>query len=198
MNRDFTNFNHWLNVLLGDDYGQPPDAGHTAMIAEVGEGWISKMSTCKSVLDVGCGATAVADAIFIPRGIKYTGITLDKDAEIAQSMKKNVLKMDMSFMDFPDESFDLVWCRHTLEHSPFPLLTLFEFYRVSRAWLCVIVPSPIHYGRTGLNHYSVLYPDQWEFLMERAGWNIMWRDFSNDTEYRFMAEKKREKYEFKN
>ena len=37
-----------------------------------------------------------------------------------------VYEMDMHCMDFEDESFDAVWCRHTLEHSFAPLQVLYE------------------------------------------------------------------------
>lgn len=187
--RNFSNFNRYLNILFIDDYGQPPDEGHEEMIRTVMEKWISNMDS-KTVLDVGCGATAVAEPYFRERGIEYTGISLGKDAELAMAAGKNVIKADMTFLDmFEDGSFDLIWARHSVEHSPMPLITLFEFHRVSKAHLCLIVPRPQFFGRTGLQHYSVLYKDQWEFLMERAGWGVIWRD-ENAQEYRFMAEKK--------
>jgi ubiquinone/menaquinone biosynthesis C-methylase UbiE len=196
MMRDFTNINRYLNILMEDDYGQPPDKGHEAMIREVINKWMVNMSS-KSVLDVGCGATAIAQPYFAKLGIEYTGVSLGKDAEAAKEMGKNVHKADMSFLDiFPEASFDLIWARHVLEHSPMPLLTLFEFYRVSRAHLCLIVPKPQYFGRTGLQHYSVLYDDQWEFLMERAGWGVIWRDHNHSQEYRFLAEKKSVRREY--
>ena len=190
MMRDFRNLNRYLDTLLLDDYGQEPDNGHRAMIKEVMDRWISNMDS-KTVLDIGCGATAVAETFFKRRGMQYTGVSLGMDAEKAREMGKNVLMADMTFLDiFPDESFDLIWARHVVEHSPMPLLTLFEFNRVSKAHLCLIVPKPEFFGRYGKQHYSVLYDDQWEFLMERAGWGVIWRDHSNPQEYRFMSEKK--------
>ena len=195
MLRDFGHINRYLNTLMGDDYGQPPDNGHEEMIRDVMEKWISNMSS-KSVLDIGCGATAIAEPYFTQRGIEYTGIALKRDAEQAQASGKNVIMADMSFLTiFPEDSFDLIWARHVVEHSPMPLLTLFEFARVSRAHLCLIVPRPQFFGRTSKQHYSVLYKDQWEFLMERAGWGVIWRD-ENGQEYRFMAEKKSVRREY--
>lgn len=196
MMRNFTNFNRYLNALLEDDYGQPPDDGHKEMIEQVMKKWMPTMSS-KSVLDIGCGETAIAEPYFTKLGIEYTGISLGRDAELAKEAGKNVVKADMTFLDmFGDASFDLIWARHVVEHSPMPLITLFEFHRVSRAHLCLIVPKPRFFGRTGLQHYSVLYDDQWEFLMERAGWGVIWRDHSNPQEFRFMAEKKSVKREY--
>ena len=65
---------------------------------------------------------------------------------------------DQSFLDFPDRHFGLAWSRHCLEHSPMPLLTLFEYNRVLRddGFVYVEVPQPdsIHLGTP--NHYSLL------------------------------------------
>jgi SAM-dependent methyltransferase len=190
MIRDFDNVNRYLNILLSDDYGQEPDNGHTMMIKEVMDKWISNMNS-KTVLDIGCGATAIAETFFKRRGMKYTGISLGIDAEKAQALGRNVVKADMTFLPKEwDESFDLIWARHVVEHSPMPIITLFEFNRVSKAHLCLIVPKPDFFGRYGKQHYSVLYDDQWRFLMDRAGWGVIWEDHDHPQEYRFMAEKK--------
>jgi SAM-dependent methyltransferase len=191
MNRDFFNLNYYLNKLLLDVYPQPPDAGTTALIKDVMDKWIVNMTTCKSVLDIGCGATAVAEQFFTPLGMEYTGIALGEDAVNAQSLGYNVKIMDMSFLEFEDGSFDLIFARHVLEHSPMPLLTLMEWSRVARHWLCVIVPKASHFGRTGMNHYSVLEEDHWLWLMDRAGWRPMWEDHFHEQEMRFMMERKR-------
>ena len=42
---------------------------------------------------------------------------------------------DYNFLEYPDNSFDLVFSRHSLEHSPFPVLTLMEWYRVARDFM---------------------------------------------------------------
>lgn len=189
--RDYTYLDLYLNMLLGDDYGQEPDAGHTRMMQEVLDGWIANLSGCENVLDVGCGATAMASNAFGELGISYTGIALKKDAVKAQKLGKNVYEMDMNFLEFDDESFRLVFARHVLEHSPMPLLSLMEWYRVSSQWLCVVLPNPEFYGWSGLQHYSVMHPNQIEFLLDRAGWHIIWSDFTEKSELRYMCEKKR-------
>lgn len=189
--RDFGNIDIYLNSLLGDLYTQPPDAGHTQMLRECFTNWIPKLTGVKNVLDVGCGEVAIAEPFFRQLNIAYTGITLGKEAIIARKHGKNVLNMDMNFLEFEDDSFDLIWARHTLEHSPMPLLTLMEWHRVCNMFLCIILPSPDVYGRVGKNHYSVLYNDQWKFLSERAGFHVIWEDFTDKSEYRFMLEKKR-------
>jgi ubiquinone/menaquinone biosynthesis C-methylase UbiE len=55
-----------------------------------------------------------------------------------------VYEMDMHSMEFDDESFDAVWCRHTLEHSFAPLQVLAEIYRVTKndSYLFAVLPPP--------------------------------------------------------
>lgn len=198
MFRDFSHVNVYLDNLMLDIYEQPEDVGHTNMLKRVMNRWISSMSTCKSVLDVGCGATAFAEPFFKELGIEYTGVTLGKDYITAKEAGKNVYNMDMTFLDFPNDSFDLVFSRHSLEHSFSPILSLMEWHRVAKNWLCVILPNPNHYKWVGLNHYSVMHPSQIEHLMKRSEWNVIWTDFSEPSELRYMAEKERRSlYEMK-
>jgi 2-polyprenyl-3-methyl-5-hydroxy-6-metoxy-1,4-benzoquinol methylase len=128
------------------------------------------------ILDVGCGQ-GVSLEIFVAEGMKVTGITLNQtDVEICQAKGFNVLLMDQSFLDFPDQSFDMIWCRHCLEHSIFPFFTLSEFTRVLRpqGYLYVEVPAPntsCHHENNP-NHYSVLEKSMWQSLLLRSGFVI--------------------------
>lgn len=187
MNRNFKNINHYLNILLGDVYPQPVDEGHTRMAMEVFNKWIAPNKLGKSVLDVGCGDTAFMREPFESLGMEYTGIAI-------KATNPDILNMDFSFLEFGDNTFDLVFSRHALEHSPMPLLTLMEWYRVAKSFLCLILPDPEHYGWTGMNHYSVMNRDQAIWLAGRAGWRIIWEDMSEPTEIRMMFEKVRDIY----
>lgn len=192
MNRNFKDWNRYLNILLGDDYRSPPDSGHTKLMRGIMHEWITKLKNVRSVLDVGCGDVALAEPFFSALGIEYTGIALGIDVQKLKKRGKRVINDDFSFLsDFEDGSFDLIFGRHSLEHSPAPLLTLFEWNRVSRLFLCLVLPNPDHWGRTGLNHYSVLEEDQWRALLERAGWGIIW-DRKTTEEFWFMCEKRQE------
>ena len=74
-----------------------------------------------------------------------------------------MVEADFAFLDFPDAAFDLVWCRHALEHSAFPLFTLTEIYRVLRpkglVYVEALAPETACHHERNPNHYSVLGKD---------------------------------------
>lgn len=200
--RDYSHIDQYINRLYRDIYEQPEDDGHTQLAQKVIDFWMSRMTTCHSVLDVGCGQGFCQD-MFEKWGIQYEGIALGEDVVIAQQQGRNVKKMDFSFLDYSDNSVDLVFSRHSLEHSPMPLLTLMEWSRVSTNWLGVILPAHEWYTYRGKNHYSVMTTEQIENLLDISGWNVIWKDihtqpFKKDNpnsiipnEYWYMSEKKR-------
>lgn len=188
MNRDYTHFNTYLNELIGDIYEQPIDKGHSQATHEVLDNWLPKLVGCRSVVDMGCGQIA-PQSIFESYGIDYTGVAIGKDYTVARDSGKNVRMMDMTFTDFPHNSFDMVYSRHSLEHSPFPLLTMMEWHRIAKSWMLVVLPSPQHHKWTGINHYGVMNDEQFRFFLDRSGWKLIWDDFSHPEEYRYLCEK---------
>jgi SAM-dependent methyltransferase len=93
-------------------------------------------------------------------------------------------------LPFDTGQFDLVFARHVLEHSPMPLLTLMEWHRVAKQWLCVIVPDPRAFAPGGRNHYYVLSKELWRPIIARAGWAVIWEEDTREPfEHRFMCEK---------
>jgi ubiquinone/menaquinone biosynthesis C-methylase UbiE len=50
--------------------------------------------------------------------------------------------MDITDIQYPDESFDVIYCSHVLEHVPEDRQALREFYRVLRrgGWAVLLVP----------------------------------------------------------
>lgn len=193
--RDYSQIDFYLNKLYSEIYPQPEDAGHTALAQKVIDHWCSRLTTCKTILDVGAGQ-GFCQPMFERWDIEYLGVAMGEDVVKAQEQNKDVVKMDFSFLNLETESFDLVFSRHSLEHSPMPLLSLMEWYRVSKQWLGLVVPAPEHYGYVGRNHYYVLNLEQWKNLLGVAGWNPMWIDEEKGPdektwEYWIFCEKKR-------
>lgn len=174
--RDYTRIDSYLNQLAADIYPQPEgDDQHGKLAKKVIDHWLSRMTTCKSVLDVGCGE-AFCQPLFEWWNVAYEGVALGDDFINAKEKGRNVKQMDFTFLDYPDRSFDMVFSRHSLEHSPMPVLTLMEWHRVARSWLGLIMPTPEWYTYVGLNHYSVANSEQISAWADRAGWKVLWHD----------------------
>lgn len=197
--RDYKNFDSYVNKLAGEIYPQPEDPGHTQLSQKVIDHWLSRMTTCFSVLDVGCG-TGFCQTMFENWNIRYEGICLGEDYLVGKRLGRNVKRMDFTFLDYPDSSFDMIFSRHSLEHSPFPIITLMEWARVSTNWLGLVLPAPEWYTYKGLNHYSVMNFDQIQVMLDVSGWNVMWKDIDQlpngngvltPHEYWLMCERKR-------
>lgn len=181
--RDYTHIDRYLDILQGDVYTQPPDNGHQAAIDDVITKLVSGLHNTEKILDVGC-AQGQAIATLAQYG-DVTGVTLGQDAEMAQSNGFDVRHADMTFLPFDNDSFDLIFARHVIEHSPMPLITLMEWYRVSKNLLILIFPSYAHYKAQGQNHYYVLMASQWRQLVLRAGWEIVMEDRSMELQTPF-------------
>ena len=169
LERDYDQFDKYVTQLTQDVYAQPPDAGQQAMGENVINTYGRIPQGLKTVLDVGCGQGQFKEPLEA-LGLEWTGITLGEDYQVCKENGLNVHEVDMTFMPFEDNSFDMVFARHTLEHSPFPLITLMEFRRVCSGYLLMIVPATDMFEYRGANHYSVLPFDLWDWLLKRSGW----------------------------
>ena len=152
------------------------------------------------ILDVGCGQ-GPALGWLRENGYRAIGVTInEEDLEVCRSKGFEVYSMDQSFLEFPDEAFDLLWVRHCIEHSIFPFYTLSEFYRVLKAGAYLYLEMPIpdtrcqHEGNG--NHYSVLTNGMWMSLIQRTGFiNITRADITvplplgTDTYWAFISQK---------
>jgi SAM-dependent methyltransferase len=185
--RDYSHIDDYIDSLVQDVYAQTPDREHMINTRNVIYQYVVGLGDCHSVLDIGCGQ-GMAAQVFMDIGVEYTGIGMGNDVQVCQERGLCVTEMDMSFMTFPDDSFDLLFARHVLEHSPMPLLTLMEWHRVSRQHLLLVLPDPKDYGFVGRNHYSVMTRPQARWMLRRAGWKITSAEFI-DKEYRFMCVK---------
>ena len=114
----------------------------------------------------------------VPFAIEHPGPDFDAGPHAfldtaAVMMLCDAVEMDFSFLDFDDQTFDLIWCRHALEHSFMPLFVLSEIHRVTKPGgvVYIEVPSPgtnAQHERNP-NHYSVLGLRMWLQLIQRAG-----------------------------
>jgi SAM-dependent methyltransferase len=179
-----------MNTLAGDIYPQPPDSGHQTMLENICKKWLPTLTNLHSILDVGC-AQGQAFPVLKRYAKRVEGVTLGSDVDICRAKSIKAKLADMSFLPYIDEYFDLIFARHVLEHSPAPLLSLMEWWRVSKQWLMLIMPDPKHYGYIGKNHYYVLNRQQVDNLLKVAGWHPIWKDDEEKTEIRMFCEKVR-------
>ena len=183
-------FESFLERIKKETYPEPPSELHTAITIKMIDEFLNKhpLPEDKRILDVGCGQ-GVALEYFEAKRFSPIGITLNnEDLSVCKQKGYEVYEMDQSFLDFNDEEFDLIWCRHCLEHSVFPYLTLIEFFRVLKykGHLYIEVPATDTSCRhqSNQNHYSVLNKSMWVALIKRTGFDIL---LVNNIEFEVVA-----------
>ncbi len=176
---EFKKIERFLERIRGDVYPEPQSQLHSQLTDKMFDYFMLKygLAPASRVLDIGCGQGA-ALALFKNKGLAAMGITIGReDLEICRASGFDVYEMDQSFLEFEDNCFDFIWCRHCLEHSIFPYYTLSEFQRVLKpgAFLYVEVPAPetscSHQNNP--NHYSVLGKGMWLSLFQRSGFQVL-------------------------
>ena len=169
--RNYERLDQYLDLLKRDVYPEAETSSHDEITQKVFDLFIVPHGQIiQSALDVGCGQ-GVALKRFSSLGIDAVGITLSReDHDFCLNRGFRVALMDQSFLEHPGRSFDLVYARHVLEHSPFPVLTLFEFNRVLKPYgfLYVEVPQAESIHCANPNHYSMLGKRSLTQLFKRA------------------------------
>lgn len=163
-----------LETLKKSVYAEPKFAWHESVMDSAFDQFV-KDSSFKTVLDVGFG-TGYSLEKFRKLGINPIGITLDNtEFQNALLLKYDVRMMDMSELDFDDDYFDLIWCRHTLEHSAMPMISLMEFHRVleNGGYLYIEVPTDNIMHIENPNHYSLFSNATWLALFRKAKFTIL-------------------------
>lgn len=168
-------FQEFRDYCLTHVYSEPDSILHTNIMNQMVDMIQKTYPPEGKMLDVGCG-TGYAMHRFRELGNSsdMMGLTLSHiDAEAARARGFEVVEQDMSFTDFKDNTFDYLWVRHSLEHSPYPLLTLREFHRIMKPGAAAYIEMPSPKCERLLedydNHYSIMGAKQWQCLMKRAG-----------------------------
>jgi ubiquinone/menaquinone biosynthesis C-methylase UbiE len=172
-----TNF---LNKVSSEVYSEPDSAMHTKMIDQIVPDLEKNQlgdNKDQAILDIGCGQGYAMEKFKEAGFTNIKGITMsNEDVKATKDRGFECENMDQSFMTFADESFDFLFVRHCLEHSPFPYFTLGEFRRVlktgGKAYIEMPAPDnfrPIEYMA---NHYSVMGAKQWASLFLRHKFQI--------------------------
>jgi|TARA_R110000751_G_scaffold66248_1_gene135248 2-polyprenyl-3-methyl-5-hydroxy-6-metoxy-1,4-benzoquinol methylase len=171
--------NHFQDKIDKDIYSEPKSQLHYSVIEPQAQNFLSqfKIQKDKSVIDIGCG-----DGYFLSllqkNGFKdLAGVTKGKE-DITNCVDKGIKKIydtDMTFTHIK-EKYDVLWCRHCLEHSPYPYLTLHEFNRLIKlnGHAYIEVPEAEGYVKheNNANHYSMLTKRNWVSLILRCGFDI--------------------------
>ena len=174
-------FNRYTKLALTTVYSEPEDGNfHTQLIPKMVDQFFKsqELDIASFILDVGCGQGTFIDCV---KELGYTnviGVTYNKeDVDACNAKKHTTIQADMSdLIPIANNSIDFIWCRQALEHSPYPLFTLYEFNRVLRtgAQMYIEVPAPecLRGFEFNPNHYSVLGDRMWASLLTKSGFTI--------------------------
>ena len=171
--------NNFEKKIDNDIYSEPKSKLHYGVIEPQAQKFLDtfEIKEDKSVIDIGCG-----DGYFLSllqkAGFKnLVGVTKhDEDIKNCTNYGlKDIRKTDMTFTGIK-ENFDVLWCRHVLEHSPYPYLTLHEFNRLVKMGGHAYIEVPEAEGyikhENNANHYSMLTKRNWVSLILRCGFDI--------------------------
>lgn len=178
---DKDKFDRYLKQALSTVYSEPDTPNfHTPIIHQAVDTFVPEMKLAKDahILDIGCGQGAFMKYMVQKGFDNMIGVTLSiEDAEACQTDGFETLCCDFSDLKLADSSVDMIWCRHALEHSPYPIFSLMEFNRILNIGgsLYVELPSPNLDGRKhedNPNHYSVMGDRMWMSLFGKTGFRI--------------------------
>jgi len=178
---DNKKFNEFTKLAQATVYSEPEEGNfHTNLIPEMVKNFFLplKLNLGSYILDIGCGQGTFMD---LTKDLGYTntiGVTLSPEDFAACGEKwHSTIQCDMSDLTVPDHIVDFIWCRHAIEHSPYPLFTLFEFNRVlkkgGKAYIEVPAQDCARRFEFNPNHYSILGESMWAALFEKTGFKVL-------------------------
>lgn len=168
----------YLRRCCGTAYSEPPSSLHYTLIDKVWAEIVRPvMKKGEKVLDIGAG-DGHALTIFEDFGLRPIGLNIhEQDVIACQSKGLNCLKGDMHRLSALPHDFSLVWFRHCLEHSPFPMLALANANLVLKpgGYMYVEVPiagTPCKHEENP-SHWSLFSREVWIQLFLRAGFDVL-------------------------
>jgi SAM-dependent methyltransferase len=191
----------YYDHVLGQVYSEGHSPFHKDITKDVVSKFIDPLNIPKdaNIIDLGSGPGYFLDLMKSRGYTNLTGTGLsDDDLAMCRNNGHQVRKSDMNFLDDRDESVDLLFCRHSLEHSPFPYITLLEYNRVlkNNGTLYVEVPEPncdvAH--EENRNHYSIMGRKMWLSLLQRTGFDISWTEYGFPVDFADTRGTVKEKY----
>jgi len=116
----------------------------------------------KSFLDIGCETsnTSVVKA-------EWTGL------DIIEREDERIILGDAHELPFNDDSFDIIFSSHTLEHTISPMICLIEMKRVIKNDGDIIIGVPCDPGFMSDGHNYVLTLAGWKHLIEQSGFIVI-------------------------
>lgn len=164
-------------------YDEEEAAWHQMLTEQVVAQYIDPLDLPKDaqIADLGCGPGFFLDEMKKREYQNVVGVTLSpKDYKSNTEKGHNIKRYDFTWLPqtdgFEDEKFDLVFIRHTLEHSPYPIFTLMEINRILKqnGKVYVETPAPLNDRphEFNLNHYSIFDCQMLIALMLRTGFEI--------------------------
>jgi len=175
----------YYDHVLSQTYMEGDSAFHKDITADVVKKFIDPLNIAKDakIIDLGSGPGYFLDEMKSRDYTNVVGLGLNtEDLQICANKGHHVKHADMNFLADKDESIDLLFSRHSLEHSPFPYLTMLEYNRVlrPRGVLYIEVPAPDCEGNheENNNHYSIMGRKMWISLLVRAGFDVQWYEYS--------------------
>lgn len=198
---DLVKLRFYYEHVLTQVYSEGNSPYHETITKDVVKRFVDpmKLPVESKIIDLGCGHGYFLDAMR-ERGFKnIIGITLSPDdIDLCKDKGHAVSARDMNFLDQVDESIDFLFCRQSLEHSPFPYLTLLEYNRVlkpgGRLYIEVPQPDAETLEEDKPNHYSILGRTMWLSLLKRTGFDVDWYDYEMPVQRNDASQSWTEKY----
>jgi SAM-dependent methyltransferase len=128
-------YNDWLfRTTL---YEEGESGFHQQLTSDVVRNYIDPLNLPKDahILDLGSGPGYFCDEMKARGYTNYTAVTLsDGDIQTCKDKGHRTAQYDISFLPendgYLDGSVDMIFARHSLEHSPYPIFSLIEWNRL--------------------------------------------------------------------